>query len=64
MPPAQALATEFEIQVRRLGLSMPEYFSSAELKSWCRDNRNRLYIPEWLLDAWGITVNLDFGHAA
>jgi len=62
MPPARALATEFEKQVRGLGLSTEEYFLSAELKSWCQDNRNRVYIPEWLLDAFGITV--DPGDAA
>ncbi len=62
MPPAWALATEFEKQVRRLGLSIEDYFLSAELKSWCRDNRNRVYIPEWLVDAFGITV--DPGNAA
>ena len=64
VPPTRALATEFERQVRRLGLSTQEYFLSAELKSWCQNNRNRVYVPEWLLDAWGITVNLDPGHAA
>lgn len=58
MPPARALATEFEKQVRRLGLSTEEYFLSAELKSWCQDNRNRVYIPE----CFGITV--DPGNAA
>jgi hypothetical protein len=52
MPPARTIATEFEKQVRRLGLSTEEYFLSAELKSWCQDNRNRVYIPEWLLDAF------------
>jgi hypothetical protein len=62
MPPARALATEFEKQVRRLGLSTEEYSLLAELKSWCQDNRNRVYIPEWLLDAFGITV--DPGNAA
>ena len=26
----------------------------AELKRWCEHNRNRVYVPEWLLEAWGI----------
>ena len=64
VPPARTLATEFETRVRRLGLSTQQYVSSAALKSWCQDNRNRVYIPEWLLDAWGITVNVEPGHAA
>ena len=65
MLPARALATEFEEEVRRLGLSTrQDYLSSGGLKSWCQDNRNRVYIPEWLLEAWGIKVNIDPGHAA
>ena len=64
MLPDRALATEFEMQVRKLGLSPQQYVSSAKLKSWCQDNRNRVYVPEWLLDVWGITVKADSGNAA
>ena len=58
--PAQlrpATATEFEVQVRQLGLSRQTYADSKELRRWCERNRNRCYIPEWLLAAWGIDVD-------
>lgn len=62
--PLRALPTEFETLVKRLGLSRLEYVSSAELKRWCHHNRNRVYIPEWLLDEWGIQVDAIFGGVA
>jgi hypothetical protein len=50
--------------VKRLGLAKPQYVSSAELKRWCQHNRNRVYVPEWLLKAWGIQVEAIFGGVA
>jgi hypothetical protein len=32
--------------------------------SGCEQNRNRLYGPEWLLEEWGINVDLNFGAVA
>jgi hypothetical protein len=64
MPPVPALATEFELQVRRLQLVPETYLYSRELRAWCERNRNRLYIPEWLLKEWDITVDLGFSDAA
>jgi len=64
IPPAPALATEFELRVRQLQLTAGMYTSSHELRAWCERNRNRLYIPEWLLEEWGITVDLNFSVAA
>ena len=58
------LATQFEIQVRRLLLTTETYLSSVELHRWCEENRNRCYIPEWLLDAWDIVVEPDLTGAA
>lgn len=58
------LATEFEMQVRHLRLTVETCTSSVELRSWCEQNRNRCYIPEWLLAEWGITVNSDFSGVA
>jgi len=55
--PAPALATEFETQVQQLGLTKQTCAASAELRNWCERNRNRCYIPEWLLNAWGIHVD-------
>jgi hypothetical protein len=54
------LATEFEVRTSELHLTPETYVFSAELRSWCEQNRNRCYIPEWLLAEWGITVNSDF----
>jgi hypothetical protein len=64
MPPVRAFATEFELQVRQLQLTAKTYTSSAELHTWCERNRNRFYIPEWLLEEWGITVDLNFSALA
>ena len=62
IPPAAA--TEFELQVRKLGLTKQTCSSSTELHSWCERNRNRCYIPEWLLEAWGIPVDSNDGYGA
>ena len=63
IPPAPTLATEFELQTRHLQLTPEMYTSSAKLRAWCERNRNRVYIPEWLLEEWGITVDLIFSAA-
>jgi hypothetical protein len=62
--PLLALPTEFEMRVRQLQLMAGMYTSSVELRTWCKQNRNRVYIPEWLLEEWGITVDLNFGAVA
>ena len=64
MPPAPALATEFELRARHLQLTPEMYASSAKLRTWCEQNRNRCYVPEWLLKEWSITVDLGFNDAA
>ena len=50
------------MQVKRMGLTKPEYIASAELKYWCE--RNRVYVPEWLLETWGIQVESIFSGVA
>ena len=55
--PIPAIATQFELQVKQLGLTKQTYTTSARLRVWCEDNKNRYYIPEWLLGEWGITVD-------
>jgi len=62
--PGPVLATEFELQVRQLRLTQHTYTCSVELRTWCQLNRNRRYIPEWLLDAWGISVDPTFSDVA
>jgi len=60
MPPAPALPTEFELRARHLQLTPEMYTSSRELRIWCEQNRNRIYIPEWLLKEWDIDVDPTF----
>jgi hypothetical protein len=55
--PIPAVATQFELQVKQLGLTKQTYTTSARLRAWCEDNKNRYYIPEWLLEEWEITVD-------
>ncbi len=62
--PAPAVATEFELQVEHLQLTTEMYTSSEALRTWCSQNRNRVYIPEWLLAEWRITVDPTFSDAA
>ena len=64
IPRAPALATEFELQVTQLQLTAEMYTSSRELRTWCDRNRNRVYIPEWLLEKWDITVDAIFSGTA
>ena len=64
MPPAPVLAAEFELRARHLQLTPEMYTSSAKLRTWCEQNRNRCYVPEWLLKEWGFTVDLGFNDAA
>ena len=58
--PALVLATEFEKQVQQLGLTKQTCAASTQLRNWCERNRNRRYIPEWLLGAWGFQVKPTF----
>jgi hypothetical protein len=62
--PLPALSTEFELRVRHLLLTPEMYASSRELRIWCERNKNRVYIPEWLLEKWGITVDAIFSGTA
>ena len=60
--PTPVLATEFEEQVYRLGLTNQTYAASTQLRDWCERNCNRCYVPEWLLGAWGIDVDATSGE--
>jgi hypothetical protein len=57
VPPA--VPSAFEMRASELGLTGPTYVESPELRRWCQVNRNKCYIPEWLLKAWGISVKSD-----
>ena len=60
LQPLPALLTAFEVEVARLGLVRSEYSASLELKRWCNRNRNRVYVPEWLLDEWEMHVEVSY----
>ncbi len=62
--PIQSSATPhgestFEYVARRLHLSPEEYTTSVELKEWVRRNKDYKYVPLYLLELWGLEVNLD-----
>jgi hypothetical protein len=57
MPHPATSPTEFEMKVKRMGLTQSQFLASAELRRWCDLNRNRIYTPESLLDAWRIPVD-------
>ena len=50
------LPTAFERQVRKLDLNQRTCANSRALRRWCERNKDRCYIPEWLLAKWGINV--------
>jgi hypothetical protein len=58
-PPIPRLPTAFEEQVRKLGLNEQTCATSEALQRWCELNKNRCYIPEWLLKRWGLSVDAD-----
>ncbi len=64
LPALPVMLTQFELQVELLGLSNAQYVASPQLKRWCERNRNRCYVPEWLLKEWSITVDPTFSDAA
>ncbi len=51
--------TGFEEQVQKLGLNEQTCEASRELKQWCERNKERCYIPEWLLKRWEMFVDPD-----
>ena len=56
------IVTEFEVQVRRLSLQKHDYTASPQLRDWCLQNKDRRYVPEWLLEAWKMTVDVDYNY--
>lgn len=51
--------SEFELYARELGLSERDYVTSVKLRTWCERNKNRCFVPEWLLQEWRMTVESD-----
>jgi hypothetical protein len=56
-----AAPTEFEMQAQRLGLTEDRYESSEHLRRWCEHNRDRCYVPEWLLKRWDMSADPNVG---
>jgi len=52
------MPTSFEEMVRRLKLSEKDYRSSIPLKEWAQKYRDSKYVPQDLLEEWGILVNV------
>jgi hypothetical protein len=57
MQAAPSVPTEFEDQIERLGLNEQTCAESTTLRRWCERNKDRCFIPEWLLKEWSIPVD-------
>jgi hypothetical protein len=55
--PSPSVPSAFEEQVQKLGLNEQTCATSEKLKQWCKRNKDRCYIPEWLLKQWGIPLD-------
>ena len=56
MEAAAPTITEFEQVVHTFNLRPEEYVRSTRLREWANRNKNSKYIPEPLLEAWGLEV--------
>jgi hypothetical protein len=52
--------TEFELRAQSLRLNESNYANSDVLRAWCKANKNRCYVPEWLLKRWDMAVDISF----
>jgi hypothetical protein len=50
--------SSFEEMVRQLKLSEKEYRGSTALKQWAQKYKDSKYVPQDLLEAWGIVAKL------
>ncbi len=50
--------SSFEEMARRLKLSKNEYRGSTTLKQWAQKHKNSKYVPQDLLEAWGLRAKL------
>jgi len=58
-----SMPTEFETVARSLQLDQKGYVKSQQLRERCSLNKNRRYVPEWLLEEWEMQVNADHFEA-
>ena len=62
--PLQLLLPSSKRKSDDLGLTKQTCTGSVALRYWCERNKNRCYIPEWLLEEWGIAVDPYISGAA
>ena len=55
--PVVATATSFEEAVKELQLQPDQYLHSTRLREWAQRNKNSKFIPESLLQAWGLETD-------
>ena len=55
--PVSSSPTSFELIVQELDLAPDQYIDSDRLREWARSNKNSKYIPEVLLEAWGLEAD-------
>jgi hypothetical protein len=55
--PVVPTVTSFEEAVKELKLQPDQYLHSTRLREWARRNMNSKFIPESLLQAWGIETD-------
>lgn len=48
----------FDKLTEKLELQPEQYEQSSALREWVNKNRNRRYVPEWLLLAWNLEVTV------
>lgn len=60
LAPMPVELTAFEKKVVSLDIKPSTYPQSKELKAWAKLNHKTRYIPESLLKAWGLDVEVDY----
>ena len=55
--PVVPTVTSFEDAVKELELQPDQYLHSTRLREWARRNKNSKFIPESLLQAWGLETD-------
>jgi hypothetical protein len=48
--------TDFDRVTTEFGLNPEEYVRSTRLREWVQRNKNKKYVPERLLAAWGFEI--------
>ena len=54
--PVSPTITEFEQVTCEFNLQPDQYITSTRLREWASRNKNSKFIPEPLLEAWGLEV--------